>query len=167
LNRCVGDGSDHDCAQIIGGIALLAIIIVGVAAGVSLSKKGSSNSGISSSKGNSTSKDHGNGPVKQTDPNDPSTFIKDPKLKQSLWAMAYTPEGSQLPGCGNNLSEYMRMNAVELLFWMINDRAASVIEDIQLMSQLTTRLRLYGADCNQSALVVSSSCCIRLVICSR
>ncbi|KAI0312323.1 glycoside hydrolase superfamily [Amylostereum chailletii] len=50
--------------------------------------------------------------------------------------MAYTPEGSQLPDCGANILD--------------------VITDIQLMSQLTTRIRLYGADCNQSALVLDA-----------
>jgi len=44
--------------------------------------------------------------------------------------------GSQLPDCGNSLDE--------------------VIEDIQLMSQLTTNIRLYGADCNQSSLVLAA-----------
>jgi exo-beta-1,3-glucanase (GH17 family) len=50
--------------------------------------------------------------------------------------MAYTPQGSQLPDCGSKLSD--------------------VITDIQLLSQLTTRIRLYGADCNQSALVLDA-----------
>lgn len=98
--------------------------MVGAAVGVSLSKKKSSNSGSNSNA------------VKQTDPNDPSTFEKDSKLKQSFYGLAYTPEGSQLPNCGAKLSD--------------------VITDIQLMSQLTTRIRLYGADCNQSALVLEA-----------
>jgi len=50
--------------------------------------------------------------------------------------LAYTPYGSQLPDCGNSL--------------------AAVIQDIQIMSQLTTRVRIYGADCNQSALVLEA-----------
>jgi exo-beta-1,3-glucanase (GH17 family) len=113
---------------IIGGIvALVAIIAIGAGVGVSLSKKNTS-SGTSSSKSGST--------TKQTDPNDPSSFVKDPKLKQSFWGLAYTPEGSQLPNCGNNLT--------------------SVIQDMQLISQITTRIRLYGADCNQSALVLEA-----------
>ncbi|KDN50518.1 hypothetical protein RSAG8_01016, partial [Rhizoctonia solani AG-8 WAC10335] len=33
---------------------------------------------------------------------------------------------------------------------------ANVTEDIQLLSQLTTRIRLYGADCNQTALVLQA-----------
>lgn len=45
----------------------------------------------------------GAGVVKQTDPKDPSTFVKDPKLRQAFYGLAYTPEGSQLPWCGNKL----------------------------------------------------------------
>ncbi|KAG6900789.1 hypothetical protein C0993_000108 [Termitomyces sp. T159_Od127] len=105
-------------------VGLVILIIIGVVVGVLVSKHKSS----SDSNGNST--------VKQTDPNDPSTFIKDPALHQSFYGIAYTPEGSQLPDCGNRL--------------------ANVITDIQLLSQLTTRIRLYGADCNQSALVLEA-----------
>jgi hypothetical protein len=43
--------------------------------------------------------------VNQTDPNDPSTFQKDSRLHQSFYGFAYTPEGSQLPDCGNSLGE--------------------------------------------------------------
>jgi exo-beta-1,3-glucanase (GH17 family) len=68
--------------------------------------------------------------------NDPSVFEKDSRLKRSFYGLAYTPEGSQLPECGNSLE--------------------NIVKDIQLMSQLTTRVRLYGADCNQSALVLEA-----------
>ncbi|EKM78091.1 hypothetical protein AGABI1DRAFT_42275 [Agaricus bisporus var. burnettii JB137-S8] len=67
---------------------------------------------------------------------DPSVFDKDPNLHQSFYGLAYTPEGSQLPDCGNKLED--------------------VIKDIQVMSQLTTRIRLYGGDCNQTALVLEA-----------
>lgn len=67
---------------------------------------------------------------------DPSNFSKDANLKLSFYGIAYTPAGSQLPDCGNSLDD--------------------VISDIQIMSQLTTRVRLYGADCNQSALVLEA-----------
>ncbi|KIY51722.1 glycoside hydrolase family 17 protein, partial [Fistulina hepatica ATCC 64428] len=55
----------------------------------------------------------------------PSDFQKDSRLHQSFYGIAYTPEGSQLAeNCGNSLDQ--------------------VITDIQLLSQLTTRIRLYG-----------------------
>ncbi|KAJ3869124.1 glycoside hydrolase [Lentinula novae-zelandiae] len=111
--------------QVIGGLVLVILIGVGVALGVVLSKKDSSTSTSSSSS-----------VVNQTDANDPSSFEKDSRLKQSFYGIAYTPAGSQYPDCGNSLDD--------------------VITDIQLLSQLTTRVRLYGADCNQSALVLEA-----------
>ncbi|THH32245.1 hypothetical protein EUX98_g1958 [Antrodiella citrinella] len=112
-------------------IALVVIIGVGVGVGVAVSKNHSSKS-TSGAAASSNS----NSPVQQTNPNDPSTFVLDPNLKHSFYGLAYTPEGSQLPECGNNIS--------------------AVIQDIQLMSQLTSRIRLYGADCNQSSLVLDA-----------
>ncbi|CEH18371.1 FAMILY 17 GLUCOSIDASE SCW10-RELATED [Ceraceosorus bombacis] len=77
------------------------------------------------------SKSDGNGGlagVVNGDKNDPSKFTKDPRFHQSFWGMCYTPLDSQYPACGDTLD--------------------SVIEDIQIFSQLTKRLRLYGSDCN-------------------
>jgi len=113
-------------------VGLIALIAIGVGVGVSVShnNKNSSNHAASPT---STS---GGPVVNQTDPNDPSTFIKDSRLHEVFYGMDYTPNGSQLPNCGNSLSD--------------------VIQDIQLISQLTTRIRLYGADCNQSALVLEA-----------
>ena len=81
------------CVQVIGSLVGLAVLIViGVVVGVLVSKNKSSSSSDSSNSG-----------VKQTDPNDPSTFVKDPALHQAFYGIAYTPEGSQLPNCGNSL----------------------------------------------------------------
>lgn len=44
--------------------------------------------------------------VNQTDANDPSTFELDTRLKKSFYGIAYTPEGSQLPDCGNSLGAF-------------------------------------------------------------
>ncbi|KAJ8072920.1 hypothetical protein PM082_016480 [Marasmius tenuissimus] len=70
------------------------------------------------------------------DPNNAANFQKDSKLKKSFYGIAYTPTGSLLPECGNKLEE--------------------VVRDVQLLSQLTPRIRLYGADCNQTALVLDA-----------
>ena len=79
-------------------LAFLPIVGVGVGVGVAVSKsKSSSNKSTSSTSSGST------GAVKESDPNDPSTFQKDAKLKHSFYGLAYTPEGSQLPECGNSL----------------------------------------------------------------
>ena len=78
---------------------MLALIGVGVGVGVSLSQKNKSGSSRTSSSSNSSS-------VTQSDTNDPSSFTKDSRLKQSFYGLAYTPAGSQLPDCGNNLSAF-------------------------------------------------------------
>ncbi|KAI6025910.1 glycoside hydrolase family 17 protein [Pisolithus orientalis] len=114
---------------VIGSFLTLAVLVaVGITLGVVLGKKNSSNS--------STSGSSSSGAPPGTNPNDPSNFQKNPALVQSFYGIAYTPLGSQLPDCGNSLAE--------------------VIEDVQLMSQLTTRIRIYGADCNQSSLVLAA-----------
>lgn len=78
-------------SKLIGGaITIIAIIVVAVAVGVTVSKK--KNQASSNT-------------VKQTDPNDPSTFQKDSRLHQSFYGLAYTPEGVQLPNCGAKLSD--------------------------------------------------------------
>ncbi|KAG6331196.1 hypothetical protein ID866_7891, partial [Astraeus odoratus] len=110
-------------------VGLAALVAIGVSLGVVLSKK-SSNSDTTTSSGSTAGAPAG------TNPDDPSNFPKNSTFKQSFWGIAYTPLGSLLPDCGNSLAE--------------------VIEDIQLMSQLTTRIRLYGSDCNQSSLVLAA-----------
>jgi len=116
-------------------IALVVLIAVGVAVGVVLSKNNDSSQGSSNTQNSSSGGSNNDNP--SNDPsNDPSIFAKDPSFHKSLYGMAYTPEGSLLPNCGNSLE--------------------NVIKDVQIMSQLTSRVRLYGADCNQSALVLEA-----------
>ena len=87
--------------QVIGSIAaIIGLIVLGVVVGVVVSKNHSTRSASSSGGSNSNS----GSPVNQTNPNDPSTFVKNPLLHQSFYGMAYTPAGSQLPNCGNSLS---------------------------------------------------------------
>jgi len=57
-------------------------------------------------------------------------------LVQSFYGIAYSPAGVILPDCGVTL--------------------ADVITDMQLLSQLTTRIRLYGSDCNQTSLTLDA-----------
>ena len=84
--------------------ALLALIGIGVGVGVAVSHNHNSNKSASSSGSGSGSGNNGS-VVPQTDPNDPSTFVKDSRLHQVFYGLAYTPTGSQLPNCGNSLSE--------------------------------------------------------------
>jgi len=108
-------------------VTLIALIIAGIVVGIKIFKGHDFGNSGSSSGSSSNS---------QSNAGDPSNFTKDPRLKQSFYRLAYTPEGVQLPNCGANLQD--------------------VITDIQLLSQLTTRIRLYGADCNQTSLVLDA-----------
>ncbi|KAF9940970.1 hypothetical protein BGZ67_006208 [Mortierella alpina] len=58
------------------------------------------------------------------------TINLDPSLKKVFYGIDYTPRGSQEPDCRVNLGQ--------------------VIEDIKILSQLTTRIRLYGMACRQT-----------------
>ncbi|WVF68708.1 hypothetical protein IAT40_003480 [Kwoniella sp. CBS 6097] len=117
---------------IIGGvIALLAVI--GIVVGVVVSQVNKNKDGGNSSSNSNTSSS-GNGTL--TSGGDPSKFDKDDRLHQSFWGFAYTPQSALPPWCGAT--------------------QANVTRDIQLLSQVTTRLRLYGANCNQSALVLQA-----------
>ncbi|KAH7102873.1 glycoside hydrolase [Auriculariales sp. MPI-PUGE-AT-0066] len=126
------------------GLILLIAIAVGVGVTVSNNSKNknnvaaNTNGSSSSSSGSSSSSSNSNpsGGVTNSDPNDPSIFDKDPAFHKVFYGMAYTPVGSIMPDCGAKQSE--------------------VITDIQLMSQLTDTVRLYGADCNISALVLNA-----------
>lgn len=77
------------------GILVIIGVAVGVGVGVSKSKSNNSNKSGGSSSGSGSGSSSSGG--------DPSDFEKDPSLKQSFYGIAYTPEGSQLPDCGNNI----------------------------------------------------------------
>ncbi|KAJ9475808.1 putative family 17 glucosidase SCW10 [Pseudozyma hubeiensis] len=74
--------------------------------------------------------------VVTSDASDPSIFTKDARLHRSMYGICYTPFHAQYPACGATQS--------------------NVTEDIQLLSQLTSRIRLYGSDCNTSQLVLEA-----------
>ncbi|KAF9478179.1 glycoside hydrolase family 17 protein [Pholiota conissans] len=126
-------------------VAIIVLAAIGTAVGVVVSKNhkstntsaASSSSGSSGSNGDSSTTSGGGSNSSSTSSNDPSKFELDSRLHKAFYGLAYTPEGS-LPdyGCSSTLE--------------------NVIKDVQLMSQLTTRIRLYGADCNQSALVLEA-----------
>jgi hypothetical protein len=91
-------------------ILLIIAAIVGVAIGVPLSKKNhnknlSANSGANGDNSNNNNDGSGdnNKPPSTNNGLDPSVFPKDPNLQQAFYGIAYTPDGSQLPNCGNSL----------------------------------------------------------------
>ncbi|KAI8578670.1 hypothetical protein K450DRAFT_245982 [Umbelopsis ramanniana AG] len=57
-----------------------------------------------------------------------TTIVKNGDLHQSFYGIGYTPSHTQYPQCGSTAEE--------------------VLEDIKVLSQLTSRLRIYGMDCN-------------------
>ncbi|ORX37088.1 glycoside hydrolase superfamily [Kockovaella imperatae] len=116
--------------------ALFAAIIVGVVVGVAITQIDKSHKSGQGSSADDSSSSSSSGNATSPNMNDPSNFQKDSRLHQSFWGFAYSPIGTQPPYCGATL--------------------ANVTEDIQLLSQLTTRLRLYGANCNTTALVLQA-----------
>ena len=102
--------------QAIGSlVALVALIAIGVGVGVGVSKSNSNKNNSSSSSSqsggsdsDSTSGSGSSGGTSQTDPNDPSSFTKDPDLHKAFYGIAYTPEGSLLPDCGNSLDAVIK-----------------------------------------------------------
>lgn len=92
--------------------------------------------GVSVSKSKKAVSDLKTAGVVESKKNDPSDFEKDSRLKRSFYAMCYTPMNAQYPDCGAT--------------------QANVTEDIQLLSQLTPRLRLYGSDCGVSEMVLTA-----------
>ncbi|KAF9506889.1 glycoside hydrolase family 17 protein [Hydnum rufescens UP504] len=111
-----------------GTVAIVTIVAIGgIVAGVVLSRHKSSSSSTSTG---------GGGSNKNSSSSDPSSFTKNPALKNSFYGFAYTPLGAILPDCGATQD--------------------GVIQDIQLLSQLTTRIRTYGSDCNVSSLVLNA-----------
>ena len=95
------------------------LIIVGVSLGIYFGTRNSGTTNIALS--NNTDINTSTAGVVQQGA-DPSQFVKDPQLKQSFYGIAYTMMDALYPDC--------------------NEGLPSVIEDMQLLSQLTTRIRL-------------------------
>lgn len=129
----------HAVLQIIGSIVLVTVIVIAVAVGVYVATKPKNKPTSKASTGGSGSTGSSSGgPANGTNPNDPSSFQKDPRLHQSFYGFAYTPEGSQLPDCGNKLGELCCFRGPSNLLMSKKLPAEQVITDIQLLSQLTT-----------------------------
>lgn len=127
--------------------------------GVGVGVSHHSNSGKNrTSNGSSNPGSTNNGSVvPQTDPNDPSTFVKDPRLKQVFYGLAYTPSGAIPPNCTSTLSTSSPLTiffsfssltvtcATQVMLFKIFKYASTysssrgwVLTFRQLMSQLTT-----------------------------
>ncbi|KAG0285528.1 hypothetical protein BGZ98_005475, partial [Dissophora globulifera] len=65
-----------------------------------------------------------------------ATIVADSNLSKVFYGIDYTPRGSQEPDCKVNLGH--------------------VIEDLKVLSQMTTRIRLYGMACQQTETVLKA-----------
>ena len=65
-----------------------------------------------------------------------SNLKTDSKLKKIFDGMDYTPLNAQYPGCGSI--------------------QANVTADVAILSQLTSKIRLYGTDCDQATMVLDA-----------
>ncbi|KAG8817452.1 hypothetical protein FRC17_011222 [Serendipita sp. 399] len=125
-------------------VLIILAIVVGVVVGQRNKKNddgivqssGTHGTNVTLPNGGNNSSNGGNNNSTSTITGDPSQFDKDPKLKQSFYGIAYTMMNSLYPECHETL--------------------ASVVQDMQILSQLTTRIRLYGSDCNQTQLVLEA-----------
>ncbi|CAG8438628.1 17813_t:CDS:2 [Acaulospora morrowiae] len=72
------------------------------------------------------------------------TINPDSNLKKSFYGLNYGPVNASFPWCGNTLGD--------------------VIEDIKMISQLTSRLRLYGMDCNMADYTLEAILLLKLNI---
>jgi hypothetical protein len=61
-----------------------------------------------------------------------TNFPPDPDLRKAFYGVDYNPAKTLMPWCGADLQ--------------------SIINDVNLMSQITNRIRLYGMDCGQADL---------------
>ncbi|GAA5851106.1 hypothetical protein JCM5353_000231 [Sporobolomyces roseus] len=120
---------------IIAALIVVIAIAVGIAVWRIMASKNDSN-GSSSSGDGKMQYISGTSKVVKSNPSDPSQFEKDPRLKPIFYGLAYTPFAVLEPNCGATLP--------------------NVTEDLQLLSQLTTRIRTYGSACNQSELVLQA-----------
>ncbi|GAA6020538.1 hypothetical protein JCM11491_000787 [Sporobolomyces phaffii] len=129
-----GSNKVRKWALIVAGVVIVVAVVVGIVAWrVTASKNGSSSSSSGSGKLQYIS---GTSKTVKSNPSDPSQFEKDSRLEPIFYGMAYTPFGALEPWCGATLK--------------------NVTEDMQLLSQLTTRIRTYGSACNQSELVLQA-----------
>ncbi|CAD6569935.1 MAG: hypothetical protein CYPHOPRED_003661 [Cyphobasidiales sp. Tagirdzhanova-0007] len=109
-------------------IGIVALLVLGGAAGGLVAWK------LQSDKKNANPESSQAGGTLSSASKDPSSFTKDDRLHPSFYGVAYTPRNVQMPTCG-----------------AIQD---NVTAEIQIISQLTTRIRTYGSDCNQTSMIL-------------
>lgn len=115
---------------IIAGLVLL--VLAAAAAGVTVWLVKFHNTGSSGGSSSSSGSANGRNGFGAT----ASDLKKDSSLKKIFPGMDYTPINAQYPGCGSI--------------------QANVTADVAILSQLTSKVRLYGTDCDQATQVLDA-----------
>ncbi|KAF3914964.1 hypothetical protein ABW20_dc0110274 [Dactylellina cionopaga] len=127
---------------IIAGVILVILLLAGggAAAGVILSrKKGGSSGGGAATSSVNPEEDRPDAPVVNSGTDSVKALLNNPNLHKSFYGMDYTPLNAIYPEC---------------LKWPATQN--NITKDIAVISQLTSRLRLYGNDCNQTEMVIEA-----------
>ncbi|TGZ78313.1 glycoside hydrolase [Ascodesmis nigricans] len=130
------------------GLLVIAGIVAGTAAGVLLSKNNSEKASSGSSSGGKGGANGGggielsakedtkvNGDLNRNSP-EIKALMGNKELKKVFHGIDYTPMGTIYPECLDNPPSQN-----------------NVTRDLAIISQLTSRIRLYGNDCNQTSLI--------------
>ncbi|RPB20518.1 glycoside hydrolase [Terfezia boudieri ATCC MYA-4762] len=123
-------------------LILLLAIAGGIAAGVILTKKKPSSKSSSDNSNSSNDSTDSNGkktttPTSSKDTGKWKDYLDNPALHKVFHGIDYTPLDAQYPECLHKPPTQAQVNI-----------------DVAIMSQLTTRVRLYGTDCNQAEMVL-------------
>lgn len=127
---------------LIGGAILIAILIAAIVGGIVGSSGSSSNSSGSADGSDASDRTSGTsdgGSSGSPDAAEPggTGIEQDSRLHKVFWGMNYEPFGTDAGvGCTANIT--------------------GVMEDVKVLSQLTTRVRLGGSACNETALVLDA-----------
>ncbi|KAF3939559.1 hypothetical protein ABW19_dt0200445 [Dactylella cylindrospora] len=124
---------------IIAAVVIVILLLAGggAAAGVLLTRKNNGSSGSSSSV--NPEEDAVDAPPVTGNTDSVKALLNNPNLHKSFYGMDYTPLNAIYPEC---------------LKWPPTQN--NITKDIAVISQLTTRLRLYGNDCNQTEMVLEA-----------
>ena len=117
-------------------IALIVIggVVGGVIGGIKASKSHGSSSG--GTQGQTAAQDDGKGDLNKDSP-EIQALMNNPNLHKVFPGMDYTPYNAQYPACLSNMPSQN-----------------NVTRDMAVLSQLTSAVRLYGTDCNQTEMVL-------------
>lgn len=126
---------------IIGIVILIVVILAagGTAAGVILSRKNNNSSGGSASSSVDPKEDEPDAPLVNSGSDSVKNLLNNPNLHKSFYGMDYTPLNAIYPEC-----------------LIVPATQNNITKDIAVISQLTTRLRTYGNDCNQTEMVLEA-----------